>query len=325
MDERSAAASSADFIRFWGLSSDDIHLVCSPLVHSAPHRFAMRTLEAGGTVAIQSQFDAEETLAAIELFGATTAFMVPTHLERICTLGRRTLIRHDLSSIRLLVHAGAPIREETKRKVIDLFPKGSVWEFYGATEGQGTRISTEEWLQKPGSVGRPRRGAKILIASDDFTRVPTGKVGNVWIKDPRAERFEYWRDPEKTRAAWRAGAFTVGDLGRLDDDRYLFLAGRKDDAIVTGGISVYPLEVEHVLMSHPSVEAAAVYAVPHPEWGQEVRAMVVPAFGRPLDARLLREWARERLAGYKCPKRIEVVDELPATATGKLLRHPPHS
>jgi long-chain acyl-CoA synthetase len=251
--------------------------------------------------------------------GITTTFMVPTHLERILSLGDK-LRRYDLSSLRLLAHAGAPIRQSTKRKVIDLFPEGSVWEFYGSTEGAATRISPHEWLSKPGSVGTARSGARVMITDATGAELTPDEVGEVWVSDPSVQRFEYWGDPEKTAAAWRDEAFTVGDLGTLDEDGYLFLNGRKDDTIITGGINVSPQEVEAILESHPAVREAMVYASPHPEWGQEVAALVVGAPEQPLDPELLRMWARERLGGFKCPRRIEVVGSLPRTATGKLRR-----
>ena len=321
-EERTAARISSAFRRLWGMSADDAHLVCSPLAHSAPLRFSIRTLEAGGRVVVQQRFEAEETLAAVEMFGVTSTFVVPTHLERILALGRTTLSRHDLSSLRLLAHAGAPIRENTKRMAIDLFPRGSVWEFYGSTEGQATRISTDEWLRKPGSVGTANPGAEIEITDEDGARLGPNEVGEVWVRDPGGEKFAYWRDRAKTRAAWRGDAFTVGDLGHLDEDGYLFLSGRKHDTIITGGVNVYPQEVEAVLVTHPSVAEAVVYGEPHEEWGQQVCALVVGSFGGPLDPDLLRAWARERLAGFKCPRRIEVVDELPRTPTGKIRRGP---
>jgi long-chain acyl-CoA synthetase len=315
-----ALSAAQAFVDLWGLTPDDVHLVCSPLAHSAPHRFALRTLEAGGTVVLQQRFEAEETLASIDLLGVTTSFMVPTHLERILSLAHK-LARYDVSSVRLLAHAGAPIREDTKRTVIDLFPRGAVWEFYGSTEGVATRISSEEWLQKPGSVGTATPPCRVIVRSEDGGETRRGEVGEVWISDPSEGRFEYWGDPGKTAAAWDDSAFTVGDLGYLDENGYLFLTGRKHDTIITGGINVYPLEVEAVLESHPAVRDAMVYAAPHPEWGQEVVAKVVGAPGLPLDPELLRMWARERLAGFKCPRRIEVVGSLPRTATGKLQRH----
>ncbi|MDQ3878743.1 MAG: AMP-binding protein [Actinomycetota bacterium] len=320
---REAGRRSREFRAMWAIDATDVHLVCSPVTHSAPHRFSLRTLEAGGTVVVQGKFDARETLAAIEMFGATSTFMVPTHLERIMALGARTLSTHDLSSLRLVAHAGAPIREQTKRRAIDLFPFGSVWEFYGSTEGQATRISTDEWLRKPGSVGTASAGAQIEILDDDHTPLPAGRIGTVWVSDPNAERFEYWRDKVKTKAAWRRDAFSVGDLGYVDSDGYLFLAGRKFDTIITGGVNVYPQEIEATLLEHPAVSEVVVYGAAHDEWGQEVRARVVPKFGEPLDPDLLIKWARERLAGFKCPRRIEIVDELPRTPTGKISRRQP--
>ncbi|MBW3595508.1 MAG: AMP-binding protein, partial [Actinobacteria bacterium] len=320
VDDRDAARLSTAFRSLWGLDADEVHLVCSPLAHSAPHRFAMRTLEAGGTVVLQSKFDAHSMLAGIELVGVTSTFVVPTHLERILALEPKILRAHDLSSMRTLAHAGAPIRNGTKRKTIELFPDGSVWEFYGSTEGQATRISTAEWLRKPGSVGTPVPGAEILVLDDRGNEVERGEVGQIWIRDPGAETFSYWGDEAKTRAAWKGDAFTVGDLGYLDEDGYLFLTGRKHDTIITGGVNVYPQEVETVLLEHPAVAEVVVFGVPHDEWGQEVRAHVVAAPNMPLDGERLREWARDRLAGFKCPRYIEVVAELERTATGKIKR-----
>ena len=319
-DEARALLLSRDFRQLWGIHDADVHLVCSPLSHSAPHRFAMRTLESGGSVVLQGKFSGPETLATTELFGVTSTFMVPTHLERIFGLGRRALARHDLSTMRLLAHAGAPMREATKRDVIEAFPGGSVWEFYGSTEGQATRISTEEWLERPGSVGRSLPGGEIVIAGGDGNPLPVGEIGWVWVRDPAAERWEYWGDAAKTRGAWSEDMFCVGDLGSLDEDGYLYLAGRGDDTIITGGVNVYPLEIEKAIGAHPAVAEALVYGVPSEEWGQEVRALVVPAPNQPLDADLLRAWARERLAGFKCPRVIDLVDELPRTTTGKLQR-----
>jgi long-chain acyl-CoA synthetase len=311
---------SESFRELWDIGEEDVHLVCSPLAHSAPHRFALRTLEAGGRVVLQGRFDAAETIAAIDLFTVTTTFMVPTHLARIFAVGERALARHDLSSMRMLIHAGAPIREPIKREAIDSFPPDSVWEFYGSTEGQATRISSREWLERPGSVGRALPGVRLIVRTEEGTYAPPGEPGLIWIEDDDAERFRYWGDDAKTKMAWRDGAFTVGDLGYVDDDGYLFLTGRRDDTIISGGVNVYPVEVESVLAQHPAVREVMVYGEPHEEWGQQVRALVVARPEMPLDPELLRSWARERLAGFKCPREIELVDELPRNATGKLRR-----
>jgi len=157
--------------------------------------------------------------------------------------------------------------------------------------------------------------------NESFERVVHAReVGQIWVRDPGAERFEYWGDRDKTRDAWHDDAFSVGDLGYLDEDGYLFLTGRLHDTIITGGVNVYPQEVEAVLLEHPAVAEAVVFGAGHPEWGQEVRARVVAAPNMPLDGKILRSWARERLAGFKCPRHIEVVDELERTATGKIKR-----
>jgi long-chain acyl-CoA synthetase len=195
-----------------------------------------------------------------------------------------------------------------------------MWEFYGATEGQATRISPDEWLARPGSVGRPRSGAEIVIADETGASLPPGNVGEVWIRDPHEPPFEYWGDEQKTKEAWRQDAFTVGDLGRLDAEGYLWLEGRKHDTIISGGVNVYPKEVEAALASHPGIEEALVYGAPHPEWGEQVAAFVVAAPGRAPAPEALRSWLRDRLSPVKCPRHIEFVDELPRTPGGKLKR-----
>jgi long-chain acyl-CoA synthetase len=159
-----------------------------------------------------------------------------------------------------------------------------------------------------------------MIRSEARTEVGVGEVGEVWVSDPSADRFEYWGDPKKTAEAWNGSTFTVGDLGYLDADGYLFLTGRKHDTIITGGVNVYPQEVEAVLESHPAVKEAMVYGAPHPEWGQEVAARVVCLPGQLLDAELLRMWARERVAGFKCPRRIEIVEVAAGGGRGQGLR-----
>jgi long-chain acyl-CoA synthetase len=319
-DPETAKRRSVDFRRFWNLRQGDVHLICSPLSHSAPHRYSLRTLEAGGTVAVQDRFDAAETLAAIELFGVTTTFMVPTHIERILGLGRTALARHDLSSVRALFHAGAPIRTTTKEQLLDLFPGGRVWEFYGSTEGHFTRISEDEWRRKPGSVGRPRDGARIVITDEEGSELEPGATGQVWVDDPASERFRYWDDDDKTRDAWLGSAFTAGDLGYVDEDGYLFLVGRRDDLIISGGVNVYPAEVEAVLSEHPAVAEAVVFGTPDAEMGQKVCAHVVLHPEAVYDEGGFEEWMRERLAGYKLPRSIVVVDELERTPTGKVRR-----
>jgi long-chain acyl-CoA synthetase len=270
-------------------------------------------------VLLAEHFRAEDVLATIQKERVTTTFMVPTHLERVLA-SERGGRRFDLSSMRLLAHAGAPIREETKLATIRLFPGPSVWEFYGSTEGPATRISAQEWLQKRGSVGTAGEGGRIRILDDAHNELPPGEVGQIWVEDPHAERFAYWNDPSKTGAAWHGDSYSVGDLGWVDADGYLFLTGRKDDTIITGGVNVYPQEVELVLLEHPEIAEAVVFGEPSEEWGEAVRARVVLESGASTEGEAIRDWLRARTAHYKCPQVIDIVPSLERTATGKLKR-----
>jgi len=293
----------------WGFATDDVNLVLSPLYHSAPLRFAMGTLLAGGRIVVPGPFDPELVTRTIATERPTTAFCVPTHLQRLLAHWDEVGVP-DLSSFRLLAHAGAPCPDDVKRRVIETFPPASTWEFYGSTEGQFTACRSEEWLERPGTVGRARPGRVLSTDAD----------GLIWCVVPEHARFTYYLAPDKTAAAWRTTpqgpAFTVGDLGRLDEDGYLFLDGRREDLVISGGVNVYPLEVEQVLREHPGVVDVAVYGVPDPEWGQRVCAAVVGS----APSQELSAWCRERLAPPKRPKTWTFLDDLPRTLTGKVRR-----
>jgi long-chain acyl-CoA synthetase len=300
-----AAALVAEERELWGFRSDDVNLVVSPLYHSAPLRFGMGTLLAGGRLVVPGAFDPAVLTAAIEAERPTTMFVVPAHLQRLFAHWDEVGVP-DLSCFRLVAHAGAPCPDDVKRRLIELFPAGSTWEFYGSTEGQFTACRSEEWLERPGTVGRARPGRRLTVDDD----------GLIWCEVPSYARFSYFGDPDKTAAAWRGNAFTVGDLGRLDDDGYLYLDGRREDLIISGGVNVYPAEVEQELGRHPGVRDIAVYAVPDPDWGQRVCAAVV---GDASEADLV-AFAREHLAPPKRPKAYVFLDALPRTLTGKVLR-----
>ena len=222
-------------------------------------------------------------------------------------------------ALRLLVHAGSPCPPALKRQALERVGPGVLWEFYGSTEGQFTVCPPSEWSARPGTVGRARPGRTLTVDGD----------GTIWCRPPAFGRFAYWRDEAKTAAAWRDGSFTVGDLGRLDDDGYLFIDGRRDDLIITGGVNVYPAEVEAVLGGAPGVAEVVVFGVVDERWGHRVCAAVVPSpspgpgagSGSQELVDQLAEYASTRLAGYKRPKTWAVVDELPRTATGKVRRH----
>lgn len=287
----------------WGFCASDVNLVLSPLYHSAPLRFAMGTRLAGGRVVVPGPFDAAVVTATIERERPTTMFCVPTHLQRLFAHWDE-VGTPDLGCFRLVAHAGAPCPEPVKRRLVTDFPAGSTWEFYGSTEGQFTACRSEEWLLRPGTVGRARPGRELSVDPD----------GTIWCRVPQHARFCYFGDADKTASAWRGDAFTVGDLGRLDEEGYLYLEGRRSDLIITGGVNVYPLEVEQVLGAHPKVRDVAVYAVPDEAWGQRVCAAVVG----PATEAELSSYARASLAPPKRPKTWVFLDELPRTLTGKV-------
>lgn len=300
----------------WNFDAADRHLVCSPFHHSVSIRFGGGTLLAGGEVIILDRFDARAAARAIAETAPTSTFMVPAHLQRLFTLTELP----PLESFRLLAHAGAPCPEPIKTRAIATFGVDRVWEFYGSTEGQFTACAATEWLDRPGTVGRARKGRR-LTADDD---------GTIWCEVPAYARFEYWRDPAKTREAWRPpsaegatagpaafGRFTVGDIGQLDDAGYLFLDGRRDDLIITGGVNVYPAEIEHALVTHDDIDEAAVFGLDDERWGQRVCVAIVGS----LAPDEVQRFARTKLAAYKCPKEVFVVDELPMTSTGKVQRN----
>jgi long-chain acyl-CoA synthetase len=305
LPEPAAEALMREERELWGFMADDVNLVLSPMHHSAPLRFAMGTLLAGGRVVAPGPFDAQVATDTIAREQPTTMFCVPTHLQRLFARWDQ-VGTPDLASYRLVAHAGASCPPAVKRRLMATFPQGATWEFYGSTEGQFTACRSDEWLERPGTVGRARPGRQLSVDDD----------GTIWCAVPEHARFSYWRDPEKTAAAWRADAFTVGDLGRLDDEGYLYLDGRREDLVISGGVNVYPLEVEGVLSSFPGVAEIAVFGEPDDEWGQRVCAAVV---GK-ADLEGLRDFARERLAPAKRPKTYVRYDALPHTATGKLKR-----
>ncbi|MDZ5620562.1 AMP-binding protein [Nocardioides sp. HM23] len=314
LDEHAATALVEEERELWGFRPGDVNLVLGPLYHSAPLRFAMGTALAGGRVVMPGPFDPETVTAAIESERPTTMFCVPTHLQRLFAHWD-ALIQSggsppDLSSFRLIAHAGAPCPSDVKRRLIERFPPGSTWEFYGSTEGQFTACRSEDWLDRPGTVGRARPGRRLTADPD----------GTLWCVVPEHARFTYYGDPERTAAAWRdtedGPAFTVGDHGRIDADGYVYLDGRREDLIISGGVNVYPAEVEQVLGACPGVVEIAVYGVPDPEWGQRVCAAVVGE----VDESALTSYARSRLAPPKRPKTYVFHDALPRTLTGKVRR-----
>ncbi len=306
------------FARFWGFGPSDVHLLCGPAYHTAPGAYAHMTLVEGGRVVVMERFDATECLRLIEAERVTTSHMVPANFVRIVQADWRSF---DRSSIRKILHAAAPCPVALKRRVLEVFPPGTIWEYYGASEGMASVISPEEWLEKPGSVGRPFPGLEIKILDNDGKEMPRGEIGAVYISTTPAARFDYHNAPEKTRAAWRDGFFTVGDLGWLDEDCYLFLADRRNDLIISGGVNIYPAEVEQAFMEEADVVDVAVIGLPDDEMGQRVHALVELRPGTSIGTDELVARVSTRLARYKLPRSVEVVGSLEREPNGKVLKN----
>jgi long-chain acyl-CoA synthetase len=246
--------------------------------------------------------------------------MVPTQFQRLVRLPADVRARYDVSSLRHVMHAAAPCPIDLKRAMLDWWGP-VIYEYYGATEGGGTMVRARDWLAHPGTVGRPWPGADVKIIDDEGRECGPGVIGTVYMK--LMGEFEYKDDPEKTRAGRRGGYFTVGDVGELDGEGYLYLRDRKIDMIISGGVNIYPAEVEAVLLGHPEVADAAVFGIPHDEWGEEVRAVVEPTAGVRADGELERRLlahCQAQLAKYKCPRKVEFRDALPRDPNGKLYK-----
>jgi long-chain acyl-CoA synthetase len=305
------------FASFWGFGPDDVHLMCGPMYHTAPSAYALMSLGEGGSVVIMARWNSEECLALIEAERITTAQMVPANFIRILEADWKS---YDRSSVRKVLHAAAPCPVPVKRRIIEVFPPDTVWEYYGASEGMASVISPAEWLAKPGSVGRPFPGLSVKIVDEDGNELPAGEVGSIYVSSFPAQRFRYHNAPDKTESAWHGEYFTVGDMGRLDEDGYLFLADRRTDLIISGGVNIYPAEVEAALIEDEDVVDAAVIGLPDERMGQKVHAVVELRPSARRDAEALTARLAGRLADFKLPRTLEFVDELPREPNGKVLK-----
>ena len=308
----------------YGAGEDSVYLSPAPLYHAAPAGWTTAFHRLGATTVLMERFDPLEVLALVERHRVTHVQFVPTHLVRLLKLPAEERARFDLSSLQVVVHAAAPCPPEVKRAALDWLGP-IVHEYYSGSEGAGfCAIGPDEWLAHPGSVGRSLLGT-VHVVGPDRAELPAGEEGEVWFESPT--RFEYHGDPAKTAAAFdHRGWSTLGDIGHLDDDGYLYLTDRVSNMIISGGVNVYPREVEDVLVLHPAVADVAAIGVPHPDMGEAVRAVVQPATtpsgGAPDDALAgeLIEFCRARIAHFKCPTSVVFVDALPRLPSGKLAK-----
>ena len=308
----------------FGLRPGMVYLSPAPLYHSAPHASVSLSIRLGGTAVLMERFDPEQYLALIERYRVTHSQVVPTMFSRLLKLPEEVRRRYDVSSLERVVHAAAPCPVQVKRDMIDWFGP-IILEYYAATEAHGfTFCTSEEWLAHPGTVGKSILG-QLLILDEDGHEVPQGEEGTVWFRG--ATNFEYFKDPAKTAESRRQDgegvASTVGDVGRVDADGYLYLTDRKTYMIISGGVNIYPQETENLLVTHPKVLDAAVIGVPNDDLGEEVKAVVqvMPEVeaGPELERELI-GFCREHLAHFKCPRTVDFVDELPRLPTGKLYK-----
>ncbi len=304
-----------------GVGSDSVYLSPAPTYHTAPAMWTMAAQSVGATTVVMERFDAEGALDCIQRYSVTHAQFVPTMFVRMLRLPEMTRARYDLSSLRRVVHAAAPCAPEIKRQMIDWWGE-IIDEYYGSSEGVGVSfIRAEEWLEHPGSVGRPLLGTPHVL-DEHGTELAPGEIGEIFFSG--GYRFDYLNDAEMTAAATsEEGWVTVGDIGYVDSDGYLFLTDRRNNVIISGGVNIYPQEIEHVLITHPQVVDAAAFGIPDSDLGQSVKAVVEladPAAASTDVADELMSWVRDRLAHYKCPRSI-TLDRLPRTDAGKLYKH----
>jgi long-chain acyl-CoA synthetase len=323
MDPDEAAELGTALQQFFGitLGQPNAHLVSSPNYHTAVTVFGGGALHMGHTLVCMDTWDAEETLRLVDRYRVTNTHMVPTHFKRMLSLPEETRGRYDVSSMKWLIHAAAPCPIGIKRAMLDWWGP-CVYEYYAATEGGGTIVSPQDWLAKPGTVGTPWPISEVMIADDDGIQCPPGTPGTVYMKMGLAD-FAYKDDPEKTEASRLRGFFTVGDIGYLDDDGYLFLCDRKSDMIISGGANIYPAEIEAEIILNPKVADVAVFGIPDEDWGEQIKAVVqptVPGSGSDELAAEILASLDGRLARMKWPKTIDFLDELPRDPSGKLLK-----
>lgn len=313
-------AAAAAGKRMLGYGPDARPMILGPMYHSAPNAYCREMLAAGATVWLAPKFDAEELLRAIERDRLSHLLMVPTMFARLLQLPEETRARYDVSSLRNVVHAAAPCPPEIKRAMIDWWGE-IIAEFYGSTEiGTITYCTAEEWLAHPGTVGRPLPEAVLKIFDGEGLELPPGEVGDIYAKSAIHPEFQYHNLPGKNEESGHLGLHTAGDVGYLDADGFLFLSDRRADVIISGGVNIYPAEIEACLMEMPGVGDCAVFGIPHDVFGEQVAAVIQPTDGAELTEDAVRNHSRQHLARYKMPQHIAFAQDLPREDSGKIMK-----
>jgi long-chain acyl-CoA synthetase len=303
------------------IGAPNVHLVTSPHYHTAVTVFGGGAIQMGHRLVFMDGWNSEQALALVERHRVTNSHMVPTQFKRLLSLPEDTRQRYDLSSMRWLLHAAAPCPAGIKQAMLDWWGP-CVFEYYAATEGGGTLATPQDWLARPGTVGKPWPLSEVMAVDDSGNPCPPGVPGTIYMRMTLPE-FVYKGDPAKTEAARLNGYFTVGDIGYLDADGFLFLCDRKSDMIISGGANIYPAEVEAEIIMHPLVADVAVFGIPDDDWGESVKAVVQPAEGASGGPELAADILASlegRLSRMKWPRSVDFIDEMPRDPSGKLLK-----
>ena len=298
-----------------------LHLCAGPLYHAAPLGYSLaQPLLAGVGLVLMNRWNSEEALRLIQQHRITHTHMVPTMFHRLLSLPQDIKDKYDLSSLQFVIHGAAPCSVQLKTAMIKWW--GPILsEYYAATEGRAVSVTSTEWLRRPGTVGKPNPIEHVRILDEHAQALPPNTAGTIYIKAPAIGRFNYFKDDSKTASSYRGDYFTLGDIGYLDEDGWLFLTDRNANLIISGGVNIYPQEIENVLLQHPKVMDAAVVGVPNSDWGEEVKAVVQPVHAGDIGPALaaeLQAFCRERLASYKVPKSFDYVDAFPLVPSGKI-------
>jgi long-chain acyl-CoA synthetase len=322
-DPDESGAQQGMFLMLFDMQPEDnnVHLVAAPLYHTAVMRFCLFSLHFGHSVVLIDKWTPEGCLERIDKYKVTQSHMVPTMFNRMLQLPEAQRNTYDVSSLRYMIHSAAPCPVQIKKQMLEWWGP-VIYEYYAATEGGGTLARPQDWLKKPGTVGNPWPISEVKVFDDDGNELPPREIGTVYMS-MMGIKFEYRGDKAKTDKAWRGDFFTVGDAGYLDEDGFLFLCDRKSDMIISGGVNIYPAEIECEMILHPKIGDVAVFGIPHEDWGEEVKAVVELLPGETPSEELvedIRAFCADRIAKYKMPRTIDFTDKLPREANGKLMK-----
>lgn len=318
----SLSKEAIDFLKLFNIHphDDNVHLTSAPLYHAGTNSWTNMSLHVGHTIVLMDKWTPENTLELIARHKVTTMVMVPTMFHRLLNLPEELRKQADLSSLRSVIHSAAPCPVQTKQSMLNWWGP-VIYEYYSASEGGGTMVGPNEWLQKPGTVGKPWPFADILILDEKKQNLGSGEIGSVYIKMQNAERFQYDGDSQKTSNAYHGDYFTAGDMGYLDEDGYLFLADRQANVIIVGGVNIYPAEIEALLISHPWIADSAVFGVPNEDLGEEIKALVQlkdPRNQNETTVTEIKNYCCNRLGKFRTPHSVEFTKFLPRDANGKI-------